>query len=125
PWHAVAFVDGARFTISRSDKIATAGSCFAQHITRHLRLAGCDILVAEPPHPLLSKGFAEELHYGQYSARYGNIYTARQLLQLFEQAVGEREIIEDFVAEGAVAYDLLRPGIPPQGFSSVEEARMD
>ena len=33
--------------------------------------------------------------YGIYSARFGNIYTARQLLQLIQRAYGEFVPVED------------------------------
>jgi hypothetical protein len=33
--------------------------------------------------------------YGVFSARYGNIYTVRQLLQLFERAHGHFAPVED------------------------------
>ncbi len=71
------------FTIGRSDRIATAGSCFAQHIARKLASSGYDYMVAEdaPATP-----GAEPENYGTFSARYGNIYSVRQLLQLFRRA---------------------------------------
>ena len=37
-----------RVTIDRTTRVATAGSCFAQHIGNYLTLAGCNILDAEP-----------------------------------------------------------------------------
>jgi hypothetical protein len=65
--------------------VVTAGSCFAQHISRALREQGFGFLVTEAfaPHP----GVADE-NYGVFSARFGNIYTARQLVQLFDRAYG-------------------------------------
>ena len=40
-----------KYTIRRKTKIATAGSCFAQHIARHLLKRGYDVLDLEPPPP--------------------------------------------------------------------------
>jgi hypothetical protein len=40
-------VSNVSFSISAADRIATAGSCFAQHITRHLRTVGITPLVTE------------------------------------------------------------------------------
>src|SRR3954454_16031166 len=69
----------APFRIAPSDRVATAGSCFAQHIARHLKASGFNYLVTENAHPLINREIAEEAGYGLFTARYGNIYTARQL----------------------------------------------
>lgn len=69
--------------------VATAGSCFAQHIGRHLRRQGFNFLDAEPAPPALKEVHAADYGYGIYSARYGNVYTTRQLLQLLQRALGE------------------------------------
>ena len=124
-WRDVKFMPQSKFKIQPEDKIATAGSCFAQHISNFLRKNGRDIYIAEPAHPLLSEEMAQQMHYSQFSARYGNIYTVRQLLELFQQATGQREIINDYAIDGDSVYDLLRPAIQPNGFSSVLEAKAD
>ena len=41
------------FRIARDARIATAGSCFAQHVARHLRRHGVNPFVTEPAHPLI------------------------------------------------------------------------
>src|SRR5690606_34996292 len=38
-----------KWQIDESDRIATAGSCFAQHVTERLRTNGYDVLDVEPP----------------------------------------------------------------------------
>ena len=76
------------FRIGPSDKVATAGSCFAQHIARHLKSSGFTYLVTERAHPLINSEVAESAGYGLFTARYGNIYTSRQLLQLFLRCYG-------------------------------------
>jgi hypothetical protein len=73
------------FGISRTDQVATAGSCFAQHIARHLQTTGFRYFVPED-HPAFP--FSEDENYGTFSARYGNVYTVRQLWQLFQRAYG-------------------------------------
>ena len=73
------------FGISRTDQVATAGSCFAQHIASHLRDTGFGYFVPED-HPAFP--FSEDENYGTFSARYGNVYTVRQLWQLFQRAYG-------------------------------------
>jgi len=108
-------------------RIATAGSCFAQHIARNLVRHGFRYHVTEPAHPLLSKRQAEQYNYGTFSARYGNIYTSRQLLQLFLRAYGDFDPVDDcwFDSEPACWIDPFRPSIQPDGFSSREELLLD
>jgi hypothetical protein len=72
--------------IGPDTKVATAGSCFAQHIARHLKESGYCYYVPEAGHPILPPRIRAGQNYGLFSCRYGNIYTARQLWQLFERA---------------------------------------
>lgn len=104
-------------------KIATAGSCFAQHITRVLRNAGFSVLDKEPPPAGLGGSEANRFGYLLYSARYGNIYTARRLLQLAQEAFGQlspdpTEIV--WSANGRF-FDSLRPGVEPNGLPTPDE----
>ncbi len=124
-WSDVDFKTDAAFSISPSDKIATAGSCFAQHIARRLPELGLTHHVAEPPPIIMQPARAEALQYGQFSARYGNIYTARQLRQLIEFAFGARErtLMFERVANGWA--DLLRPGIDAASFQSEHDLMCD
>ena len=69
--------------IGPETKVATAGSCFAQHIARYLRDYGYNFFVAEPGHPILPDSVREANNYGLFSCRYGNTYTARQLASLW------------------------------------------
>lgn len=114
-----------KFKISKSDNVATAGSCFAQHIARHLSGAGFNYYVAETVHPRVAK-YAQSYNYGTYSARYGNIYSPRQLLQLFRRAYGQFSPIEDTwkSLDGEIK-DPFRPEIQPGGFSSLREFHTD
>lgn len=113
------------FKISPNDKVVTAGSCFAQHIARHLKASGFNFLVTETAHPLLDSATAEDYGYGVFSARYGNVYTSRQLLQLLQRAYGQ------FLPRDAVwtsderCYDPFRPTIQPNGFPNVVELELD
>lgn len=114
-------VSGLPFRIGRQDRIATAGSCFAQHMARHLARSGFDYLVTERAHPLLSPEQAEAGQYGVYSARYGNVYTARQLVQLFDRAFGRFQPIESVWRRGDRWVDAFRPTIPEEGYASQAE----
>jgi hypothetical protein len=116
----------APFRLSKSDKIVTAGSCFAEHIGRHLKASGCAYLITEPAHPLASEGAALTMNYGRFSARYGNVYTSRQLLQLFDRAYGRFSPVEDVWEESDGSFiDPFRPNIQPKGFTSFRELTLD
>jgi hypothetical protein len=113
------------FTITRDDKIVSAGSCFAQHISRHLVGSGFNYLVTETAHPLLSVDVAEKFGYGLYSARYGNIYTARQLLQLLRSAFGGHRPVDGIWEQNGRYYDPCRPSVQPDGFATPTELEID
>jgi hypothetical protein len=97
------------FTIGRDEKIAAAGSCFAQHISRFLSQQGYNYLITE--------GTAGD-RYGPFPARFGNIYTVRQLLQLFRRTYGVfRPTVRAWKAENRFV-DPFRPQIPEGGYDS-------
>ncbi len=110
-----------RFAIDEHTRIATAGSCFAQHIGNQLRDHDFSWVNMEPAPRLLPASRRREFGYGVYSARYGNIYSARQLLQLFERAEGTRRPEDDHWAENGRYFDPYRPTIEPEGFASLLE----
>ncbi|MCO5132371.1 MAG: GSCFA domain-containing protein [Xanthobacteraceae bacterium] len=125
-YHDVDPVNDLPFRITRSTKIATAGSCFAQHIARHLGASGYNYFVTEPPHPLMSETIARKLSYGTFSTRYGNLYTAKQLIQLFQRAYGEFSPKDSIWRNDAGRFvDALRPTILPSGYVSEEECLND
>lgn len=113
--------------IDPTDKVATAGSCFAQHVARHLAASGFTFLVTESAHPIVPEEAARAAGYGVYSARYGNIYTTLQLVQTFDRAYGRFAPSEDvWVApDGRHVVDPFRPTIQPGGFASEAEMRAD
>ena len=122
PPQAVDPVVGAKFRIARSDRVATAGSCFAQHIARWLASAGFTYLVTETAHPAIGAHFFKDFNYGVFTARFGNVYTARQLRQLLARAYGEFSPAEElWDGEGGRAVDPFRPAIQPRGFASRAE----
>ncbi len=110
-----------KFAISPKMKIATAGSCFAQHIGRHLSNAGYSVIDTEPPSPHLTSASAMEYGYGIYSARYGNIYLTAQLLQLFQEAYGQFAPADAIWERDGRYYDAMRPSVEPRGLNSPEE----
>lgn len=127
PAHDVDPASAFPFRITPNEKVATAGSCFAQHIARHLAQSGYNYYIAEKPHPALCQTVARDFGYGTFSARYANIYTSRQLLQLIQRAE-ERFLPRTDAWEGPDGHgivDPFRPTIHPGGYSSVEEMRAD
>ena len=103
--------------------IATAGSCFAQHIATHMRARGYSVLDVEPAPVHMTAETARKFGYQLYSARYGNVYLVRQLLQLVQQAFGKFEPQCAIWEKDGRYYDALRPGVEPEGLDSPEEVR--
>lgn len=114
------------YQLNKSDQIATAGSCFAQHIARHLRMNGFNYFVTEKLHPIIKSEVGLDYSYGEFSARFGNIYSARQLLQLFDRAFSNFIPKESFWKIGDSSWlDPLRPQIQPKGFRTLTELELD
>jgi hypothetical protein len=100
----------APFTFSPTDRIATAGSCFAQHIAKTLVKEGFCYFVTE-------HGPADK-SYGVFPARFGNIYSSLQLLQLFQRAYGLYEPQDQVWRREDSFVDPFRPLI--EAFASAE-----
>jgi len=115
------------FRISREDKVATAGSCFAQEIAQQLQKSGFHYYLAEQPPEGLSSEEAESRNYSMYSCRYGNIYTTAQLVQLLDRAYGRFVPELDFWVrpEDGRFVDPFRPRIEPDGYATANEMRAD
>jgi hypothetical protein len=94
----------------KSDRIMSAGSCFASNLVPFLESAGFTYLRTEEPHPYF-RAMPENLGYRNFTAAYGNIYTARQFVQLIDRAYGRFTPEEDrWHLDGAVV-DPFRPGL--------------
>ena len=116
----------AKFRIKRSDRIATAGSCFAQEIARYLPGLGLRYLVSEPGPERLTPDERRRWQYGTFSARYGNIYTTTQWRQLFERATGRWQPQDDHWRAGDGRFvDPYRPTVEPGGYATLDELRWD
>lgn len=112
-----------RFPISRETRILTAGSCFAQHISRWLTANGYNWADTEPASEELTDDERRDGQYGVFSFRTGNIYTAALLRQWLEFALGIRPPVLDIAEEDGRHFDLLRPAVPASGYKSGETAR--
>lgn len=110
-----------KFEIGLTDKIVTAGSCFAQHISRKFTSHGYHVVNAEPAPQGMDAETAKKFGYGVYSARYGNIYTPRQLLQLTHESLGFTTPQNIVWEKDGRYFDALRPSVEPEGLDSPEE----
>ena len=124
-WRELDLVGTPKFRLTPEARVATAGSCFAQHIARHMRLRGMQPMLVEQPHPLEQAAGRDGADYQTFSARFGNLYSPRQALELAEQALGVRAQIDDFAEDEGRVYDLLRPNAVKGGFDNVAHARAD
>ncbi|SLN11750.1 GSCFA domain-containing protein [Pseudooctadecabacter jejudonensis] len=101
------------FPFSRRDRIATAGSCFAQNVAKYLRAAP-DVTLME----------TETLEYSDpvYSGRYGNIYSPRQMTELLEECLkGTPDASAPILRRSDDRYvDVFRPFMAPDGFETAE-----
>jgi hypothetical protein len=83
-------------------------------------------MVTEEAHPLVPADVARRHNYGVYTARYGNLYTPRQLLQLFQRAYGLFKPVDDlWIGDNGRYLDPYRPTVEPAGFSCEREFQHD
>lgn len=114
-----------RFTLQKSDKVATAGSCFAQHISRTLSKNGFNYYVSETG-IAGGKQPEDDRNFGVFSARFGNLYTTRQLVQLFDRAYGRFTPSDQAWMRPDGRYvDPFRPQVEPNGYASAKEVEAD
>jgi len=94
----------------KDDLIVSAGSCFASNLIPWIEAEGLEYLRTEEL-PSQFNHLPENLGYRNFSAAYGNIYTARHLRQLYEQALGVRVPVEDRWHIDGMVIDPFRPGL--------------
>lgn len=114
-----------KIEISKETKIAAAGSCFAQHIGRQFKDRNYSYLDKETAPPMLSKDDHGRFGFDIFSARYGNVYSMRQMVQLLQRARGEFTSAERAWQNEGLWFDPFRPAIQPGGFVSAEELEAD
>ncbi len=114
-----------RFPITQNTGIAAAGSCFAQHIGHQFKNRGYRFIDVEPAPRFIGEKDINRFGFDLYSARYGNVYSVRQLLQLFQRAFGLFTPEETVWESKGRFYDPFRPSIEPNGFATREEAERD
>jgi hypothetical protein len=97
--------------LRKTDRIASAGSCFAGNLVPYLERFGYTYLRAETRHSAFRAIPSENVGYEAFSAAYGHIYTVRQLLQLFRRSRHEFTPIEDRWKTSLGLIDPFRPGL--------------
>jgi len=128
------------WTLPGDAAFATYGSCFAQHISRALIARDLNWLNCEPGPDGMAPETARNFNYGVFSARTGNIYTARLFLHWVRLAAGyeaakDQEIWHEAGDGGPGRFHeagdsgpgrfrpALFPTIEPDGFEDADEAR--
>ena len=96
--------------LQQGDRVMSAGSCFASEMVPWLEAAGLEYIRTEVPHPAF-QFLPENFGYRDFSAAYGNIYTARHLKQLLKRALGLFKPAEDRWYDGGRVIDPFRPGL--------------
>ena len=110
-----------KLSFRKTDKVITAGSCFAQHIGKALTRVGFNWFNTEPgPGP---DELNRKFNYGIFSFRTGNIYTVSLLRQWVEWAFDIKPQSDEVWVKNKRYYDPFRPVIEPEGFASEEEMR--
>ncbi|MCV3765512.1 GSCFA domain-containing protein [Rhizobium sp. TRM95796] len=113
-----------KFKIKPDSKVATYGSCFAQHIGNALQDRGFNWFITEQPIVGLPPEFTKKYNYNIFTSRTGNIYTTSILKQWVSWASGEATPPDEYWEANGRIFDPFRPTVEPEGFESIEEMRM-
>lgn len=110
------------FQLPQNARFSTYGSCFAQYISRALKVRGQPWVDAEPAPAKSPAWLRRKYNYSVFSSRTANIYTAKALETWVSLALdpARAENIEFWEQDGRF-FDSLRPAIEPEGFSSTAE----
>lgn len=105
-------VSGPSILLHADDRIASAGSCFAANIVPFIEKAGFEY-IRRGHLPLTFGSLSEDnFSYSKFSAPYGNLYTARQALQIIQRALGMFSPKEDrWRSSDGWIIDPFRPGL--------------
>jgi hypothetical protein len=112
-------LDQPSFIIEKHEKIATMGSCFAQHVSTLIQDLGLNYFVAD------SNLGSKQEGIGIFSARYGNVYTVRQAIQLLETLENDNISTFEIWKKNQKFIDSFRPTAIPNGFSTISELQQD
>lgn len=112
-----------KFEILPTNRIATYGSCFAQHIGQSLANRGFGWLITERPPFGLSAENAKLYNYNVFTSRTGNIYTTSLLKQWTQWALGKRKVPDELWEKDGRYFDPFRPIVEPNAFPDAEELK--
>lgn len=103
-------LDDQKPYLNRGDKVVSMGSCFAANMVPHLLESGIQYVFSEKI-PRQLHPIRHHFNYESFSARYGNIYTSRQMVQLLQRSVGDFEPFAEPWLEDDAYIDPYRPGL--------------
>lgn len=101
-----------RFCFDGSERIATMGSCFSQHLGRFLHASGYNYFFVEQDGDGMPPIF---------SCRYGNVYTPRHALQLVERSQSDVPDTSEIWERNGRFFDAYRPLTQPNGYASTDD----
>ncbi len=105
-------VAGSEVLIRQGERVASAGSCFASNIVPFIEQAGFEYVRVDGVGRCFGRLAEDNFGYANFSARYGNIYTVRQAVQLVKRALGQFRPVEDrWVLDRRTIVDPFRPGL--------------
>ena len=114
----------AKFPIRPTDRVVTAGSCFAQHIARKLAASGFAYQDFEPAPPFLpGRGPGRFRLLDLFGALRQHLRRCGSSCSLFERAFEGRVPAEHVWTKNGRWFDPYRPAIEPDGFASEDEFR--
>lgn len=109
-FNPVELVENQGVLFKNGDNVTSAGSCFASNLVPYIEKAGLHYIRTEKIPKIFSE-LGENLGYANFSAAYGNIYTARQLLQLYKRTLKSFSLSEDRWIYPSEIIDPFRPGL--------------
>lgn len=111
-----------KFRISETDRVATYGSCFAQHFGKSLSQYGFNWYITEKAPFFSSETLKKQFNYEVFSSRVGNIYTASLFAQWLRwTSQSEKSENLEVWKDSSGFIDPFRPTIEPHGFLNEEE----
>jgi GSCFA family len=112
----------ASFKLGPSDAVMTMGSCFAQHVSKRLSKSGLNYLITEKNSSLNDRTSNDG--FGVFTARYGNVYTILQALQLLDRCLINSTDGDIWMHKGKFV-DSFRPRAVPGGFENETQLLAD
>ena len=97
--------------LKAGQKVMSAGSCFAATLVPYLEKGGFQYLRTHIRHPDFQTAPPENYSYDTFSSAYGNVYTAKHLVQLTRRCLGKFSPQEDRWHVGEAVIDPFRPGL--------------